>query len=174
MTRAHREASPIVIAAMMLAVGAAAAIAFTLASLAFGSEATGIDNEQRPWIVLIMALADFGLMSLFLLLLIVWAFGTARIPAWAREAWWKNEDLPPAPVIPRAGTWSAARVALAVFATGALVAALGAPLLGILIGWLLNPNDVLTAAERWIVVASLVGEIAWGIYLLSRQRRPQP
>lgn len=162
--------TPIVVTAIVLTAAAAAAVTVWTASLAITSQTTGIAPDQRPWIVIIMTLAEFGLGCLFLLLVVVWVFGTARIPAWARDAWWNKEDLPPAVEIYRTGRWSAGRVALAVFGTGALVAALGAPLLGIMIGWLLNPNAVLTTTERWGVIAALVGHILWGGYLLGKQR----
>jgi hypothetical protein len=133
---------------------------------------TGIAADQRPWIVIIMALGEFVFGCLFLLNVAVSLFGTARIPKWARDEWWAGKNVPRAMDLARSGGWSAGRFALAVLVSAAVPAALAAPVLGIMIGWLLNPNGVLTPMERWAVITAVVGQIMWGGYLLRKQLSP--
>jgi hypothetical protein len=153
-------------------VGMASALVFLLAAAAAGAHETGIAADQRPWIILVLAVATFGVVGLLALVLTAWTAGTARLPRWARSAWWGDRNDPPLFTSAAAGgPKHAARIALGVLAGGLPFVILGGPLQGMLLGWLLNGSGALTAIESAIVVVEIAAVLLWSAYLAGPLRR---
>lgn len=142
-----------------------------VAMVASQSESTGMAPDQRPWIVFALCLAELSLTSLFLLMVAVWIFGTSAAPRWARNTWWRDGPQSSAASVAASGAWSVWRVAAAIAGGGLLVVLLAAPLLGLMLGWLLNPDGVLLPAEAWAVSVALLAQLAWAVHLVVSSAR---
>jgi hypothetical protein len=162
-------ATPIVLSALLI---------MALIPLSGEGTGTGLAEDQRPWVILIMA-PSAALLSVYVSTIYAsWLAGWHWFPAWVRALLFEprrpNNSVPSMThgLVPLAATlspWARVRLAVGILVIGTLVVALSVPLYAILLLWL--RRDFYEPLEAAMVGGAGSITAAWLLYLAYRYVR---